>query len=191
MAVYDIVPWTSPHGGTTATRRGYLDAGETFLTGEPVRQTNVGTISEAADEPVDSGIIGISAGPGSTAIINPKTGVVYTTNDEVSYHPAVPEQFFGTQNFATDGAGTQAAPAQTNIGDQCGLSLTTGVWSVDTGVAAGAMICRIYDVLNSQKDSITNTGETLTAASTFWVIFQILASQLTPDAGLVIVPPAA
>ena len=191
MASLDIMPFSSPLGGTVTVQHGYLDASETFLTGEPVRITASGTISEAADEPVDSGIVGISAQPGSTAVTNPKTNENYTTNDLVSYWPAHPTQLWVTKNFATDGAGTQAAPAQTNIGDQCGLSLTTGTWSLDTGVAAGAMICRVVDVLNSQKESIVTAGTTLAATDTFYVVFQIIASQLTPDSGLVIVPPAA
>ena len=189
MAQNDIVVWKSPHGGHAEINRGYLDASETFLTGEPVRVTADGTISESPDDPTNDDIIGISAGPGSTAVRNPETNANYTTNDNVFYSRAADQTLFATQNFATDGAGTQAAPAQTNIGDEAGLTLASGVWSLDVGTTNN--VCRIEDVLNSQKDSIVKTGETLTAADEFWVVFRILAHQDTHDTGAVNAPPAA
>lgn len=194
MARNDIVVWKSPHGGHDFVDRGFLDASESFREGEPVRRTADGTISESPDDPTATDCVGIAVSSGDTtntnrSFFNPQTGAAYTTNDNVFFTVPSSHTYFASQNFATDGAGTQAAPLLTHIGDEAGLTLASGVWSVDIG--ATNQICRIVDVLNSQKESVGDTGETLLSTDDYWVVFQIVAHQSLPVTGLAEAPPAA
>jgi hypothetical protein len=152
-----------------------MNASETFGVGEPVAVNADGELTESADDPVDADIMGIAmAGPGGVDL-NPETGNAYTTGDMIPV--AIPDQntYFICSNFATDGAGTQAAPAVANLGDEAGLTLASGVWSVDVGATNNT--CRIYDILDDQKRSIQKSGVTLAATDTFYVVFGILSHQ--------------
>lgn len=106
-----------------------VTAGQTFLAGEPVAVSAAGTLSEAGDDP--STISGIACHRTPTNLIGGSAGV----GSRVTVYRISKDQVYKTKNFATDGAGTAVVPALTNIGDQAGLTLASGVWSVDTGTA--------------------------------------------------------
>lgn len=181
MAAYDIMPASSPDGGHTTVRHFRLNAAETFQVGEPVAVNADGELTESADDPVDADLMGIALAPGAdpstgTAFDNPRTGAAYTTGDMIPVVIPTPTTYFRTTNFSAAGAAfNDTAPAAADIGDEVGLSLIGGAWGVDQ--AAANNTCRIVDILNERGQSIQDTGETLTTADTYTIIFQIVAHQ--------------
>ncbi len=170
MARNDIVVWKSPHGGHTMTEHFPLEASETFRKGEFVSLNTSGELTESADDPVDADLLGVAAGDGDTGIENPLTGVDYAADDFIPVYLPDTHTIFKTGNFATDGAGTSAAPTADNIGDEAGFTLASGVWSVDVGATNN--LARIMDVLDANNDPIISSGNAGTQ-----VTFVIVAHQ--------------
>ena len=196
MARDDIMPWDSANGGTSRTNVGYIAATEEFERGEPVRVEEAGTITECADDPTALLFLGIAAnGPGhyTTAPINPRTNkytgtqATWPVNTRVEvWIPSPGDKFITTNYAATAGGGFgDVAPTGALIGDEIGINKIGNSW----GLAADATnnICRVYDVLNANKDSIMVTGETLTASTTqdsYYVVFEFVGHMSLPITGV-------
>jgi hypothetical protein len=180
MSARDIMPWNG-NGQIPRVVHYRLDASQTFAEGEPVYLNSTNELQESADEPIPANLTGIAlAGP--AAARNPATGVAWATGDMVPVCLPEVNTYFITPNFTAAGSAfADTAPAVGIIGDPAGLALISGVWGVDGGPGANAATCRIIDVLNSQKESIQVTGETLTTSDVSYIVFQIVAHQGTPD----------
>jgi hypothetical protein len=190
MTAFDIMPFDS--NGTEDDVRHYrMDGGETFVVGEIVALGADGDLNEAGDDPAGSAVLGIALAPvtysigGSSTNKNPRTGTAYATGDMIPVAQLRAGKRVITSKFATDGAGTAATPTLANaLGETAGLSVTAGVHFIDTGVTNDDL-CRIVDVLDSQKRSIQdpsfdgNTGVYVVAE---WIQSQV---SLTGD------PPAS
>jgi hypothetical protein len=164
MAQFDIMPHKSPLGGTMLTHGFRPTAASTFEQGDPVEIIAAGTVSEGTTPIiVADGFAGICAGRALDT-----DGVTLRTQVEI-WDPK--DVLFISRNFATDGAGTLATPAQANIGDGFGLVSVGGSWRVDTGTATN--IGRIIDVLDARGRSVAQSG----AAGVF-VVVQFNVGQL-------------
>ncbi len=171
-----------------------LNASETFDAGEFVQLATDGQVAEAADEATTDAIIGVSAAGGdTTATASSATGIgifKYSTigdfvpgsnaaaeNDYVPVYLFVPQTKFATRNFATDGAGTDAAPTVANaMGEQVEATVVAGVHGVDTNSAtADNAFALITDVLDANMTPIQLSGGT-----GVWVVFRATASRLNP-----------
>lgn len=171
MSARDIMPWTSPSGGSVELRYGPMDASEVFEVGEPVFVGNTGEIAEFPDDgtealiaDLDSGLqMGIAAfGPGA-GNIDPRTGSAFATGAEVAYWVVSPNQQWITPNFwATGAAGTAATPAQTDVGEAYQLSEGGAGWGVEQTAAVTGTDVRavVQDVLDSDKKPIRISGNT-------------------------------
>ncbi len=170
MAANDIMPWQAPSGAEERLSHP-VAATQAFLVGEPVVLSN-GALIECVDDPAN--VDGISAqgaeeraGIGLSVASLPvgSSITIYGVNDT---------QVFTCSNFATDGAGTSAAPTQANAIDElAGLTLdasTIPVWYVDTGTAN--QLVRIVDVLDARRNSIQNPQIVTTAGVT--VLFKFI-----------------
>lgn len=190
MAVNDLLPWLSADGGTHQVMQGRLKASESYLLGEPVYINAAGEISESGDDPDSPKFGGIAAHSADTtaATRNPKTRLVYAAGDLVSFWVFHIGDLIVCQNFATDGAGTAAAPLVANLGDEAGFTLSSGVYSIDVGT--GSELVRIVDILNSRKEPVIQTGETLLSTDTFYVIAAVVATQFTAESGEAQAPAA-
>ena len=138
MARNDIRCARLVEGGMTAYAINTTITGaQTFEEGEPVYVDDNGYLIECADDPAV--VTGISAGTSQGMSANGEAGhlVAGTRPDGtwVQVYKPVHDQYFVCSNFATDGAGTAAVPAQTTVGDTAGFTLLGGVWYVDTGCA--------------------------------------------------------
>jgi hypothetical protein len=162
MALDDIRPWRSPTGGEERLAFPVI-ANSTFLRGEPLRVTAGGALTTNANNP--AAIIGIAA-HGVTDI----DGASFPAGTMCSVIGIPDTQIFASDNFATDGSGTAAVPAQGNITDLAGLNLAGGVWSIDTGMAN--LIVQIVDVLDAQRNSITDPNILAGAGQT--VLFKFI-----------------
>jgi len=157
MAARDIMPWRSPVGDEE--RLAFpVAATQTFFEGEPLVLTAGGALNEAVDDP--AAIIGIAAVP---AITNTFSGASAATGTMLTVYGTADSNVFRCSNFiSTALAGSVTVPTQANaIGELAGLDLTGGVWSVSC--SALNMICIIDDVLDAQKNSITNPNILTTA----------------------------
>ncbi len=184
MAKFDIMPFTSRHGGSTEVRWGEMTASENFEIGEPVMLVAAGTLTEPTDDAaqwtvaqMDTGqVAGIAAwGPGETTQgsggtapnLNVATGVAYATGDNLPYWPTNQGTLFITNNYYAAGGGSAVAPALTDIGIAYQIVYGTfgtpdAGWGVEqTAAAVGVDVqAIIVDVLDSTKDSIRLTGNT-------------------------------
>lgn len=124
-----------------------VTASQTFRAGEPVTLVGAGTLSEAGDDPPS--VAGIAAHRSTD-----RDGTDFGAGFLVTVYKGGPDQTFRTTSFATDGAGTQVAPALTSIGDLAGLTLLAGVWSLDTG--ATNTICEVTGVLDSNGRNLSD-----------------------------------
>ncbi len=159
MSKQDFRHYQSPNG-ITDLHAYPVTASETFLAGEPVVVAAAGTLGECADDP--SVIAGMAA-HGSLDVDNADLGV----GSPVTVYGFTPGQVFITRRFATDGAGTAATPALTNVGDLAGFDLSSGVWTLDTG--QGNLLARIVGV---QDISGNNLGDPNVLPGTgVWVLF--------------------
>lgn len=140
MADRDL-EWYSSNTGGPDMRAGPVTAAQAFRTGEPVVGIAAGTLSEAGDDP--SAITGIAAHR-TTDVDGTDLGVGHP----VTYYGTGPEQVFKTTNFATAGAGVAVTPSLTDIWDLAGLTLASGVWSLDTGT--NNLIAEIIGVLDNK-----------------------------------------
>lgn len=177
MAKNDILPYkaNANETGPIADLQHFgLGASESFTVGEPVAVNAAGRLTESADDPGPEDFIGIAAGCGDTVGSTDTIGIFRTakgmftpgavpnrpvTGDLIPVWIAGPGTKLIFKVFATDGAGTAATPALANIGDMAGLSLTAGVWSVDTGTSSTKFI-RIVDVVDANGDSVQFSGLT-------------------------------
>jgi hypothetical protein len=163
MAVQDIQHYSAPMG-VVDVQAFPATASQSFVTGEPVVLTAAGTLSECEDDP--SAVTGIAAHR-TTDVDGNSLG----TTHPISVYMASPGQVFKTRNFATDGAGTAATPALTNVGDLAGLDFTnTTDWFLDT--LQDNLICRIVGVKDAAGN---NLGDPRVLPGTgVWVLFTFL-----------------
>lgn len=183
MAARDIMPLLGPHGPYSQIQYFPLNASETFLIGEPVSVNADGELTESADDPVDADIMGIALAPVGTGagFENWRTRAAYTTSDLIPVVIPDPTTLFITRNWSVAGSAfNDTAPAASNIGDEAGLSLISGVWGVD--ISATNNTVRIVDILNARKISILETRETLTTTTVgglaqYFIVFKITSHQ--------------
>ena len=187
MAYDDIQVYSSPHGGHEWALRYPMEASETFGKGEVVGMDTDGQITELADEPIPNDILGIALagpkGPGGSTLSNPRTNAAYADGDPIPVIIPMHSTLFITNNVTADGtAFDDTVMAVTDIGQLVSLALVGTTWGIDIGPAAGSEIGRLTDVLNVRKESIMDTGETLTlktAGGFYWAVFTIQAHQHT------------
>lgn len=160
MGLNDIQPWKNAYGHTAAIEWHRLDGSESFVLGEPVALGADGDLNECGNAPTGAQFLGIALAPASYSIggvastKNPRTGANFTTGDLVPVAVLRPGDCVITNQFATDGSGTAAAPTLANaLGETAGLIVATGEWFIDTG-AAQDDIFRIKDVLDTNKNSL-------------------------------------
>ena len=149
----------------------------TFERGEPVRINNAGEIVECTT-PVDAAleIYGISADSSLDAAGNNivASGLGFTRG-QVCVYPA--GQLFKTVYYATDGAGTQAVPAQATVGMVAGFVAVGGRWFLDTGEEGVARVEAVLDTDGNKIEISGNTG--------VWVVYRLVASQVNAQTLLV------
>lgn len=140
-----------------------LNAAETFQRGEPVALNAAGRLTESADDPVLTDLLGIAAEDGDTTnasgLATAKTRFgqftdtqILAAGDLISVWIPTYLNFFQTGNYSTDGTGFGDAMAIGDIGERAGLTLLAGVWGLDT--AAANFTCRIVDFLTDNGLSI-------------------------------------
>jgi hypothetical protein len=139
-----------------------LNAAETFLRGEPVAINAAGRLTESADDPVLTDLLGIAAEDGDTtnasglATARTRFGQfddgLLQTGDLINVWIPTYLNFFQTGNYTTDGTGFGDAMAIAELGERAGLTLLAGVWGLDTAVAN--FTCRIVDFLTDNGLSI-------------------------------------
>ena len=183
---YDDIQIHSSTGGEPRIAYWGMDASEAFSKGDVVVLANTGQIQEALTTgPLPAGLTGIAmggaVGPAGVTLNNPRTGTTYAENDRIPVALPDVNTWFRTKNYTEGTAFNDAAPTTAAIGDQCGLVSITGVWGVDNGQDANEGVARIMDVLNVRGESIIDTGETLTTSDVYWIVFQLVAHQGTPD----------
>ena len=171
MAEQDIMPFVSPHGGSTGTRAFPVAASETYRHGEPLILSS-NELQEAATDP--AAIVGIAAQDARDIANDPTGGLngqpASAGTPRTVYLP-VHEQTFLCRNYSADGTGaTLSTPAVAQIGTLAGLVLNSGVWSVDT--AANNLICQINDVLDARKNSIDNPN--LVSGTATYVVVEFI-----------------
>lgn len=168
-----------------------LNASETFDSGEFVTLNTDGEVAEIGDEPTADNVIGVSAISGdTTATATSATGIgtfrhtslgdfvpgdgSAQTGDLIPVYLNVPQTKLATQNFATDGAGTDTAPTTANAaGTECEYFVVSGVHGVDVGGAGAANNGLITNVLDANMIPIELSGGTGS-----WVVFRPVHSQL-------------
>ncbi len=183
---YDDIQFHSSTGGEPRIDHWGMDAAEAFSKGDVVVLAATGQIQEALTTgPLPAGLTGIamagSIGPGAITINNPRTGTTYAENDRLPVALFDINSRWITKNYTEGTAFNDAAPTRANIGDEIGLVSISGVWGVDQGMDTNEAIGRITDILNVRKESIQDTGQTLATTDTYWVVFQVVAHQGTPD----------
>jgi hypothetical protein len=152
--------------------------GAVHVAGEPVFLDADGDLAQCADDPTT--IAGVALAPVAriSGFFNPATGAAWTTGDNTPYVAATEGQLFITDNFATDGNGTPAAPTRAHIGDLAGVTRVTGppiVYFVDVG-AALLMNTIIVDVLDTNLESLQSPNSTGTGVH---VVFRFNAGEDT------------
>lgn len=185
MAARDIMPFNGPFGGHSRVIHFRLNASETFDVGEPVSVNADGELTESDDDPLDADIMGIAMGGPGAGQTNPATGANWATGDLVPVVIPDSNSLFITRNYSEAGSAfNDTAPVVARIGDECGLSLISGSWGVDISTTNNT--CRIIDLLNENKESIQQSGETLDtsagqilSAPAYYVVFQIIGHQST------------
>jgi hypothetical protein len=183
VAVYDIMPHSSPWGGAFITRWAQMTASEVFDIGEPVMVVAAGTLTEPTDDAAqwtlaqmaDGNLCGIAAaGPAGgaqtndrAAQINPATGIAYTTGDDIPYWPVDMGIVFRTQNLYAAAAGSAVTPAITDIGNSYQVTYGTfgtpdAGWGLEqtSGVFGTDVCAQVVDVLDSLYRPIRLSGQT-------------------------------
>lgn len=182
MAYDDIQVFSSPGGEPRIAYYG-MDASETFGKGDVVVLAATGQIQEAISTgPLAEGLLGVAMGGPEAASgslgnkLNPRTNAQFAENDRIPVAIPGADVYFITQNFTTDESSfNDAAPGLANIGDAVAIVSIGGVWGIDSGPDSGTETCRIHDVLNVRKESVVDTGETLTTSDTYHIVFQIVS----------------
>lgn len=184
---YDFMPARSEHGGHNIVMSGVMNAAEAFTVGDVVFRNNDGEIEQAPIDAspfvvgdMDSGRIwGVAANPGvdpstNTALINPHTGVAYTTGDQILFWPADHHIIFKTKNVVT-AANTPVTPTGVMVGEAVAIIFdnTAGVvkWCLDVDTAPGVAdpAAVIHGVLDSRGKRISATDTT----TGVWVLFEL------------------
>jgi hypothetical protein len=182
MAARDIMPWNSPLGGHVRVFHFPMNASETFFEGEPVAVNADGEVTESATAPVPGDFFGIALGGPGASNTNPKTGVAWATGDLVPVCLPDANSTYISDRFAKASAAfDDTAPVASDIGDAVGLVLIGGRWGFDGAPDADDGLGRIVDILNSRKESILETGETLATTDVYYVVVQFIAHQSTAD----------
>lgn len=195
MAKNDIKVWQSPLGGVPNKRHFPMKVSEAFFEGEPVSVDNTGNLTEsAATGVVPADIMGIALGGPGVNNTNPKTNAAWAAGDMVPVAIPDSQTSFSTVNYTQGTAFDDVAPTLARIGEVAGLVRISDSWGIDQGQDANEGICRIVDILNVRRESIMDTGETLGLISAtnknYYIIFQIIAHQSTPDSGEAYAPLA-
>ena len=138
-----------------------VTASQSFVAGEPVVVTAAGTLSACADDP--SAVDGIAAHKSSD-----RRGTDLGVGHPVTVYGTSKSQIFITKNFATDGSGTAATPAITNVGDLAGYELTSGTWSVDIG--QNNLILQIVGVQDAAGNDLGNPN--ILPGTGVWVLYR-------------------
>lgn len=195
MSQNDIRLYKVPGGVAPVIWEAPMKASETFRRGEPISINAAGEATESADDPVPMDVIGIALEPveyvigstsaaGTASTRNPKTGAAYATGAAIQYVPMLQGYEFISQNFATDGAGTLLFTAGTGLtyatafallGECAGMSLTSGVWSIDTGTTTDLFCWRITAFLDARQQPIHRTGQ-----NAFYVVVTPIQGQTFP-----------
>ncbi len=170
MAYDDIQAHSSPRGGTDWVQHFPMETGVTFGKGDFVKMDTDGQITECVDEEDPEDILGLAmagpSGPGASTLNNPRTGTTYADGDRIPVLISTPGQLFRTKNYTLAGtAFDDTVPDTSIIGQLAAIALIGGVWGIDSAPAANSETCRIMDVLNGRRESIADTGETLTLQS--------------------------
>ena len=203
MAVDDIQVHSAPGGGPWILHFP-MEASQVFGKGEVVSMDLDGQVSIGADELAGEDLLGITmAGNTATAgtfgaLLNPRTNLAYADGDLFPVCIPTPSTLFITKNSTSGGtAFDDVVPTTAIIGLTASLALVgTQAWGIDFGPTAGGENCRVVDVLNRRKESISVTGETLTlwsaglATSGSWIVFTIQTHQMAA-AGTELVPATA
>jgi hypothetical protein len=192
MAAYDIMPFRYASSSGGIIRTGGMAASEVFDVGEVVMFNDDGLIEEGDEDATqiilgdlesDVGIACYGPGGGSqtddrAAHINPKTGVAFTTGDEVAFWPADAGTQFITQNLYAAAAGSAVTPAETDIGESYQLVYATfgtpdAGWGLErtAGVAGTDVRCVVVDVLDSNLAPIRATSGS--GNTGVWVVFDM------------------
>jgi hypothetical protein len=170
MARNDIRPFRPGSGGTQNQVAYPLAGSQTFEEGEPVVLSG-GSIQECATNPAV--VAGISVGTSQGKDANGDDGT-RPTGTLIQVYTPTDEQLFVTQNFATDGSGTPATPAQSNVGSQAGFTLDgSGGWYVDTNAVNKHV--EIVAVLDGNGQPIGDTN-VRTAGTGVSVVFVFLSN---------------
>jgi hypothetical protein len=181
MAANDIRVWNSPTGGHTRVRHYRVDAGQTFLRGEPVGVRDDGQLNECADPAAFGGIIGIALADAVVdTTIDWRTSIAMVENATIPVALANMDTEFITSNFTNAGSAFgDAAPALADLGEEVSVDVISGVWGISQAGAAATQIARIMDVLDANFESVQDSGGT-----GVYVVFVIVGHQLaTDDAG--------
>jgi hypothetical protein len=191
MALDDIQIHSSPGSGPWIQYY-QIEASQTFDRGDVVSLDNDGQVTEGAGELAPEDLLGIAmAGPAATAGTagakdNPRTGVAYADGDRFPVLIPRPTDQFITANWTTDSASfSDTVPDITDVGDVISLDVIGGVWGVEMGGTASSAVGVITDVLNVRKESIFDTGETLTVTDTFYIVFTINSHQHSATAEMI------
>jgi hypothetical protein len=160
MADQDLRHYRAPEGAIDM--RSYpVAASEAFRTGEPVVLAAAGTIGECLTDPAS--VDGIAAHR-STDVDGTDLGV----GTQITVYGTSPNQVFITRRFMV--ASVVTAPALTNIGDLVGLTLSGGIWYLDTGT--DNLICMVDGV---QDIAGNNLGDPNVLPGTgVWVLFHFI-----------------
>ncbi len=199
MAYDDIQFYHSPNGGARIEHHA-MDAGESFGKGDVVGLADTGEIQESLTTgPIHSGLLGIAMGgpngPGGITLNDPATDAAYATGAMIPVAIPNSDVLWATKNFsAASAAFDDTAPLVADIGNACGLVSIGGIWGLDLAPDTNDTTCRLIDVLDSQKISLQpragGTARTVATTDVFWVVFQIIAHQGTPDSGEAVAPIA-
>ena len=194
MAVFDIMPFSSPLGGTYEVRWGPMTASQVFDVGEPVTVVDAGTITEAPQDvtqwivtDADVGLLGgiAAGGPAGGAQTNDRaaatdtsTGLAYATNAAIPYWPVNQGTLFITSNVWAAGGGSAVVPLQTDVGENYQISHGTfgtpdAGWGVEqtAGVTGVDFVATVTEVLDARKQPIRVSGQ-----AGVYVVFTISAT---------------
>lgn len=197
----DIMPFKSPLGGTYEVRHGGMTAGQSWLMGHIVGFVDGGTVTggpsdttelllnDISDDEGHIAMVGIAChavgqddGDGTVSTggaINPETGLVYATNDTVSFWPADQGTLFITANIHDTATTAAVVPVVTDINENYLLSTSETAaagygWGIEqTAVTFGTHIyAHIVDVLDINKAPIRLSGGT-----GVYMVFEIRTTQ--------------
>jgi hypothetical protein len=169
-------------------RWGRMTTSQAFEPGDVIAIVDAGTITEPPQDATevligtDGEIFGIAAtGPyaNGQAMIDPSTGAAYAANARVAFYPCDQGNLFITDNLFAAAGGSQVTPALTDIGETYQVTYGTGTtnpsgWGLErtAGVTGTDLLGVVYDVLDTNKKSIVESGST---GSGVYVVFELKA----------------